>query len=143
MDTAPTSALPTNGADDVSIDGLPAGGRGVVQTKTAPDGLRLVCPVSETNSVLKVDRRTRSRCCFRDDISNTFRGSSSPYWAGSRQRRWKVDKRRVYPGSFLTNLMHFNCKESQWATTNNRNAAIEDQWETENNATKVSNKEKA
>lgn len=84
MDTAPTSALPTNGADDVPIDGLPAGGRGVVKTKTASAGLRLVCPLPETNSVLEVDSRTRSGCCSRDYISNAVRGSSSPHWAGSR-----------------------------------------------------------
>lgn len=130
MDTAATSALSTNGADDVPIDGLPAGGRGVVQTKTAPDGLRLVCPLSETNSGLKVDSRTRSGCCGRDDIPNAVRGSSSPYWAGSRQRRWKVNREGLSRRLFLTNLMQFNCKESQWTTTINRNAEIEDQWET-------------
>ena len=101
MDTAPTSALPTNSAGDVPIDGLSTGGRRIVQTKTASAGLRLVCQLPKANSALKVDSRTRSRCCDRDDISNAFRGSSSPYWAGSRQRRWKVNRERVYPGHFF------------------------------------------
>jgi len=43
MVTAQTSALPTIRAGDVPIDGLSAGRRGVVQTKTASAGLRLVC----------------------------------------------------------------------------------------------------
>jgi hypothetical protein len=83
MDTAPTSALPTNGAGDVPIDGLPAGGCGVVQTQTASAGLRLVCPLPKTNPILKVDSRTRPARCRRDHISHVVRKSSSPDWAGS------------------------------------------------------------
>jgi hypothetical protein len=100
MDTAQTSALPTNGAGDVPIDGLSAGGRGVLQTKTAFDGLRLVCPLPETNSVLRVDSRTRSGCCGRNDISNVVRESSSPYCAGSRQR-WEVNSGGFIPAHFF------------------------------------------
>ncbi len=59
MDTAPTPTLPTNCAGDVPIDGLPTGGRRIVQTKTASAGLRLVCPLPKTNPILKVDRQDK------------------------------------------------------------------------------------
>lgn len=84
MVTAQTSALPTISAGDVPIAGLPARGRGVVQTKTTPAGLYLVCSIPKANPVLKLVSRTRDECCGRDDISNAVRGSSSSDWAGSR-----------------------------------------------------------
>lgn len=141
MDTAPSSALPTKGVCDVPIDGLPSGGCGVVQTQTASAGLRLVCPIPKTNPILKMASRTRPARCRRDHLSHVVRRSSSPDWAGARKRRWKVNRGVLSP-VFSSNLIISNVRTANGPRLLTGTQKLRSMGN-ENNATKVSNKEKA